>query len=136
MTTALYATSSATDTTVASVATSPMEGLNRDAFMHLLVTQMQYQDPMKPMDDTQFIAQLAQFSSLEQMQQVNHNLQLLAQMNAASQASSLIGKQITANSDGGAVSGRVDAVSLEDGQLTLVVGSTRINLGDVSRIEQ
>ncbi len=47
--------------------------LDKDAFLSILVTQLQYQDPTKPMEDTQFIAQLAQFSSLEQMQNINTN---------------------------------------------------------------
>jgi flagellar basal-body rod modification protein FlgD len=44
--------------------------LGKDAFLQLLVTQLQHQDPTKPMDDTAYIAQLAQFSSLEQLTQI------------------------------------------------------------------
>ena len=52
--------------------------LSRDAFLSLLVTQLQHQDPTQPMDNSQFIAQLAQFSSLEQLQQVNTTLSSIA----------------------------------------------------------
>jgi flagellar basal-body rod modification protein FlgD len=52
--------------------------LSRDAFLSLLVTQLQHQDPTAPMDNSQFIAQLAQFSSLEQLQQVNSTLSSIA----------------------------------------------------------
>ena len=52
--------------------------LSRDAFLSLLVTQLQHQDPTEPMDNSQFIAQLAQFSSLEQLQQVNTTLSGIA----------------------------------------------------------
>lgn len=52
--------------------------LGRDAFLSLLVTQLQHQDPTQPMDNSQFIAQLATFSSLEQLQQVNTTLSSIA----------------------------------------------------------
>ena len=52
--------------------------LSRDAFLGLLVTQLQHQDPTEPMDNSQFIAQLAQFSSLEQLQQLNTTLSAIA----------------------------------------------------------
>lgn len=62
--------------------------LGKDAFLKLLVTQLQNQDPMNPLQDTQFIAQMAQFSELEQMQNVNQTLVI-------NQATSLIGRQVT-----------------------------------------
>lgn len=70
--------------TAAAVATSGVTGqksvtLGKDAFMQLLVTKLQNQDPTQPQDDAQLIAQLAQFSSLEQMQQMNQTLTTIAQ---------------------------------------------------------
>ena len=74
--------------------------LDKDAFLKLLITQLQHQDPLKPMDDTQFIAQLAQFSSLEQMQTLNDNVTPFMRsfdVFAANQsASATIGRTITA----------------------------------------
>ena len=52
----------------------------RDAFLQLLTTQLSHQDPMKPQADTEFIAQLAQFSSLEQLQQMRGTLDSIAAM--------------------------------------------------------
>ncbi len=54
--------------------------------MNLLVTQLQHQDPTQPQDDSQFIAELAQFSSLEQLQQMNQTLQQIGQFFSAVQA--------------------------------------------------
>jgi len=74
--------------------------LDRDAFLNLLVTQLQNQDPLNPTDSAEFTAQLAQFSSLEQLGNVNDNLEQLQNFQASinnSQAVSLIGKEITAN---------------------------------------
>jgi len=84
--------------------------LGRDAFLNLLITQLQNQDPLNPTDSTEFTAQLAQFSSLEQLGNVNDNLLLLQNFQASinnSQAVSLIGKEITANGN---------SLTLADGQ--------------------
>ncbi|NLY76958.1 MAG: flagellar hook capping protein [Tissierellia bacterium] len=58
-------------------ADSKSSPLDKDAFLKLLVTQLQYQDPLSPMEDTEFIAQLAQFSSLEQVQNLNENIKTI-----------------------------------------------------------
>ena len=110
--------------------------LDRDAFLRLLVTQLQFQDPLNPMDDTQFIAQLAQFSSLEQMQQMNANT-------LRSQAYTMINRQIVAVVQNEAtntseeVVGVVSSTIIRGGQPYLriedvVTGSTRdVSVHDV-----
>jgi flagellar basal-body rod modification protein FlgD len=73
--------------------------MGKDDFLNLLITQLQNQDPLNPTDSTEFTAQLAQFSSLEQLGNVNENLIELKQFQAStnnSQAVALIGKAITA----------------------------------------
>jgi flagellar basal-body rod modification protein FlgD len=73
--------------------------LGKDDFLHLLITQLQNQDPLNPTDHTEFTAQLAQFSSLEQLSNVNDNLEQLQNFQASinnSQAVALIGKEVTA----------------------------------------
>jgi len=66
-------------------------GVNKDTFLQLLVTQLKYQDPMNPQDSTQFVSQLATFSSLEQMTTLNTNMQSSLEMSVTS----LIGKTAT-----------------------------------------
>lgn len=82
--------------------TAPAKELGQDAFLQLLVTQLRHQDPLNPMDSTQFTAQLAQFASLEQLTQANKSLEnvLIAQVaNTNLAATSLVGKTIKAAGD-------------------------------------
>ncbi len=69
-----------------------MNSLGQDAFLNLLVTQMQHQDPTQPMDNSAFIAQLAQFSSLEQLQQMNQSLATISQFYSAIDSASSVAK--------------------------------------------
>ncbi len=80
--------------------------LGKDDFLKLLITQLRYQDPMNPLDGTEFAAQLAQFSSVEQLANMNETLsasvttnQLMAQSIGNALASTLIGKDVKASGD-------------------------------------
>lgn len=75
----------------------PTQELGKDAFMQLLISQMAYQNPLEPMENTEFIAQLAQFSALEQQQNIAAAIELLALSQTAStnsQMVNLIGKRV------------------------------------------
>ena len=67
--------------------------LGKDDFLKLLVTQLKYQDPLSPMDNGEFVAQLAQFSSLEQMQNLNDNFEQMMSAQKLVQMSQLIGME-------------------------------------------
>jgi flagellar basal-body rod modification protein FlgD len=99
--------------------------LGKDDFMKLLVTQLRYQDPMQPMEDKEFIAQMAQFTSLEQMQNMNTTMGNM-------QATSMIGKPIVwADANGQLVNGIVDSVSIVDGQAKLLAGDTAVDISSI-----
>jgi flagellar basal-body rod modification protein FlgD len=107
--------------------------LGKDDFLRLLVAQLQNQDPMNPMDDTQFVAQMAQFTTLESMQEMESQMALLLQVEQLGQANGLMGKQVEAYSDGagGTIKGIVDSVKMVDGSAVLSVGGTTVNLQDI-----
>lgn len=111
--------------------------LDKNAFLNLLISQMQNQDPLKPMDDTQFIAQLAQFSSLEQMQQVSSKLDTLTMTIHGSAVTSLIGHTITAQlpDQQDPFTGVVTAVTYDQGVPLLVVGDKTVDPAYVTKIE-
>lgn len=88
-----------TDTSQADAAMKSSAGLNKDDFLQLFITQLQNQDPLQPQDSSQFIAQLAQLTQVEQAYNTNTNLQGLidaTNSNASLSAVSFIGKSITA----------------------------------------
>ena len=113
-----------TDTTTDSTkATGP--GVDYQAFLKLLVAEMKNQDPTEPMDATQQISQLAQFSSVEQAVQTNTKLDQLLASSSLSQADGLIGRTVT-NADG-TVSGVVESVRIySDGMIATLVGGGQL----------
>jgi flagellar basal-body rod modification protein FlgD len=93
--------------------------LGKQDFLQLMVTQLRYQDPLNPVDDKEFIAQTAQFTALEQTQNL-YNATMV------SQATSLIGKNVDAtDSNGVAFSGKVTSVKIADGQAKIAVQYTK-----------
>ncbi len=108
------------------------QGLGRDAFLKLLVTQIQMQDPLEPMKAENFVAQLAQLSSVEQLENTNLQLSVLQHAEATSQALLLIGRNIATKDDG--ISGKVQAVVFSEGQPKLLIGDQQVDPGDVVRV--
>jgi flagellar basal-body rod modification protein FlgD len=95
------------------------------SFLKLLVAEMKNQDPSNPMDSTQYVAQLASFSQVEQTIQVNNKLADLLQGSAVAQAGSLLGHTLT--SADGSVSGVVSTVKLTaDGLVAVLEGGTEV----------
>lgn len=90
-----------------------------NSFLKLLIAQMKNQDPTQPMDSTQYVAQLATFSQVEQTMQSNTKLDQILQSSALAQADSLIGRNIT--SADGNTTGTVAEVRLASGGLIAVL---------------
>lgn len=104
------------------------DALGKDDFLKMLVTQLRYQDPLQPMEDKEFIAQMAQFSSLEQMQNMNTAM-------ITTQATNLIGKEIHWLDDqGNEKSGVVTAVTTYEGVSKLMVGDTSVTMDKVFKV--
>ncbi len=82
--------------------------LGKDDFLKLLMAQLTHQDPMEPMDNSQFIAQMAQFSSLEQMYNVSNGFTKMAQMMQSSEAAGTLGKVVDLDVEGEKVTGVVE----------------------------
>lgn len=117
--------------------------LDKDDFLKLLTTELRYQDPLQPLDNKDFIAQMAQFSSLEQMNNVADAVKDLKneligqyQQGALTQGAVLIGKQVTgADADGNVITGIVDSVKMLDGIVRLVIGAQTLDLTQVTEVK-
>ncbi len=117
--------------------------LGKDDFLKLLTTELRNQDPTQPLDNKDFIAQMAQFSSLEQMtnmtksiDDLNYNFWLLTQQSQISQGAALIGKEVAGTaSDGSLLTGIVDSVKLVSGVLKLQMGNSVLDLDQVTLIK-
>lgn len=141
--TTVAATGNTTSSTASTVTANNSE-LGKDQFLKLLVTQLKYQDPMNPMEDKEFIAQMAQFSSLEQMQSMNT---VMENMNAVMETMStnmvvgqftqMIGKTIEWQGTGETtLTGQVTAVKVVGGQLKLMVGKDAVAMSDITTIRE
>ncbi|MFZ5754245.1 MAG: flagellar hook capping FlgD N-terminal domain-containing protein [Bacillota bacterium] len=134
--------------------------LGKDDFLKLLVTELRYQDPMKPMEDREFITQMAQFSSLEQMQNINKSLEsglmalaeaqkgletkltgIMQQLgylmagNELKQGLNLLGHVVTFKKGTEELSGIVTALKQKDGQYVAVVDGEEVTLDKITLIK-
>ncbi len=125
--------------TVQSIGASPASataltnaGLGQEDFLKILLTQLQFQDPLKPMDNQQFIAQMAQFTNLEMTRQQNDKTDALLTIQSASQAVGLIGKTVEVKTDTSSEVGTVTTITFQNGSpaLTVKTGPTSF-LNDV-----
>jgi len=96
--------------------------LGKDDFLKILLTQLRYQDPTKPLEDREFVAQMAQFSTLEQMSNMNGEMAKVLGVLARSQAVSLLGKHVEIMDGAHYVAGAVDEVSGSEFPQILVDG--------------
>lgn len=101
--------------------------LGKDEFLNLLVTQLQYQDPLEPSSDTEFIAQMAQFSSLEQMQNLNNSFNNFMSY-------SLVGKYATAEYGTDTIEGYIESVVNAGEETYAVIDGNSVNIDDIYKV--
>ncbi len=112
--------------------TADNNGMDKDAFLQLLVAQMQYQDPLEPTSNTEYISQYAQFSQVEQMQN-------MAATSELARATSLVGQEVyikttTSNGKQNLLYGKVDYVVFENGKAYLAIDESLYSLDDLDTV--
>jgi len=113
----------------------PQQSLGKDDFLKLLITQLSYQDPTAPMQDKEFIAQMAQFSSLEQMTSMSADFAKLTAMISGNEASSALGKNVELVNGEHVVQGVVKAVTRGENPQVLINGAY-YNWNQVNKVFQ
>jgi flagellar basal-body rod modification protein FlgD len=110
-----------------------------DDFFKLLITELKYQDPMKPMEQKEFISQTAQFAELEEAKKASELLEAIVSgsgRGAVTAASGLIGRYAKATVDGRSISGEVTAVRWEDNSLKITIDGVTVDAQAVTEIRK
>ncbi len=112
------------------------DDLDKMDFLKLLIAQLRHQDPLKPLEDKEFIAQLAQFNSLEQMMNLNQNFEKAQKWQMLTQSTSLIGKSVAAidTETGESIQGLVLKVDMTDEGPELDVDGKRVSYNEIVSI--
>lgn len=110
--------------------------LGKESFLKLLVTELKHQDPTKPMEDKEFIAQMAQFSTLEQMSNMNKEIKNLLGSSRASEAYGILGKEVDSfdTVKKTRVSGVVSSVFYKGEELMLRVGADEVPMKNIQSV--
>lgn len=120
----------------ATVDQSVTQGLGQEAFLQLLLAELQNQDPLKPMEDRDFIAQLAQFEQLSQITQMNKALSEMNTVNPISQGSVLLGQMVSGYAETGeAVTGLVTGFYVNDKSITLEVDGYQVPYDTITSVQ-
>ena len=115
------ATSGTTSSASSSQSATNAYGLSFNSLLQIILTQLTYQDPLKPMDNFQFVSQLAQFTQVEQGQTMVTDLQQLASSQTTSQTAALLGRTVDVKSNSSLLSGVVTAVALSSSTPTITI---------------
>ena len=133
------------NSSTATVPTTPVYGttgavrtakkvLGQEDFLKLMTVQLAHQDPNKPVDDNSFIAQMAQFTTLEQSSQMAKDITALRSDFSLQSASALIGRAVTVDTANRNIAGTVDFIDAGGGAVKLNVGGSLYNLSSVVRV--
>lgn len=129
--------SAADSSTTQQVPSTAQNTLNQQDFLQLLATQFQQQDPMKPLDDSAFLAQMAQFTSLEQVNTLTNQVTQMRSDQQKVAAAAYFGRTVTMDDgNGGTVSGEVTSIDTSGTTPQLQVQGTYYPLSSLISVDQ
>ena len=114
---------------------APLRGLDMDHFLTLMITELQNQDPLNPMDNAQILQQISQIREIEATTRMQETLESVLLGQNLANASGLINKQVTALTKGGdEISGTVERVSVAENKVQLTVAGQQVELANLREI--
>ncbi len=129
---ALGATSAAAVSANSASASTPAGSLSSDAFLKLIVAQLQYQDPTQPTDTSAFMTQTATLNQIESTQQMTDAMNLLLRNGLTQEATSLVGRSVTyLDADGATQTGKVTGARFDAAAPMLQIGGADVSLGSI-----
>src|SRR5579871_831713 len=115
-----------------STASAQLSSLTQQQFLQILLSGLQNQDPLNPVDTTTFLTQMTEFANVEGQQTLNANFTQMLQLQQLTDGASLIGKTVSYTaSNGSTASGTVAGVSVQGGQIYLGIGKNQVGLSQV-----
>jgi flagellar basal-body rod modification protein FlgD len=135
----IFGTAAATNTSMytgstTSTGTTGNAELGKDAFLNLLVAQLKYQDPSSPTDSSQFMAQTAQFTMVEKLEELAKSQTSMVNAQNLASATALVGRQISWTDGTATKTGVVSAVTMNNGTAQLSVGDLTVDLSAVTKV--
>ena len=115
-------------------------GLSFESLLKIILTQLTYQDPLKPMDNFQFVSQLAQFSQIQLGQPTNERLESMVTAQANMQAANLLGRTVDIPAGAATISGKVMSIAFENGDPRITIETadkqtiSNISISSISQI--
>jgi flagellar basal-body rod modification protein FlgD len=118
-----------------SLSVGAIASLNSDSFLKLFIAQVEHQDPTEPMDPSQMMSELAQFTSVEKLTEMNSSFSSLLAAEKLGQARAVVGQEVTYSPDGVTpVSGTATAAEVQNGQAGVIVGNQFVPFDQIVRI--
>ena len=115
-------------------ASSLSAGIDTDFYVKLLVTQLKHQDPMEPMSNTEIVTQMAQLAGVQAMNGLSDNFSDVLKLQRLLSGAELLGRQVEYTDGEQVLMGVVEAVTIRNGTIKLVVAGSEIELDDVTKI--
>lgn len=117
-----------------SYSSTALQNLDKETFLKLLVAQMQYQNPLSPVDSTQFLSQAAQYASVEQLENMAQSQAELKALQLINVATGMVGAEVTGTGPTGEITGVVESVRFVGSEPMLVVDGVEVPVTAVSSI--